>query len=63
VNCTAAPTRSCDRSSDGTAASSRIEDGSMTVKSSVPELTTSPTLTSRIETIPLMGARMTASPS
>src|SRR5687768_3084955 len=35
----------------------------MTVNSAVPELTTSPRLTSRLDTTPVSGARITASPS
>jgi signal transduction histidine kinase len=63
VNSTVAPGRSALKSSDGTDASSFMDEGSMIVKSSVPLLTTSPTLTLRFDTMPRKGARITVSPS
>jgi hypothetical protein len=63
LNWTLPPTRSDVNSSEGTEASSRMDEGSMIVNIAVPGLTTSPTFTARSETTPVSGARRTASPN
>jgi hypothetical protein len=55
--------RSSGRLSDGTDASSRMDEGSTTVNSSDPTVTMSPVFTDRWATTPLIGARTIASSS